>query len=100
MGRNSKLKIIAKTGPKRREYVERKSVRRIDPAEERIGLGPYSSIQKEKIVLIKRSGENQRNRQEVPCHCLTPCKTGSSEKKRKYEKGENPSKLMLREMRM
>ena len=44
--------------------------------------------------MVKRKEEDRRNRQKILYHCPTPCKI--SERKR-YAKGEEPSKLMIRE---
>ena len=100
-GRNSNPKGISRTWHKKRVYVGKRDAKRIDPADEEIGLGPYLSNRRKKIILTKRNEENRRNRWKLPCHCLTPHKPEAPErKKREYVKGEQLSKKMLREMRM
>ena len=58
MGRNSNPKGISRTWHKKRGIVQEKNTKIIDPVDEKIGLGPYLSIQRKKIVLIKRNKEN------------------------------------------
>ena len=61
-GRSSKTKTIARIGHERKRYIKGKSIEKIDPADERIGLGPYLSIRKKKIMLVKGKEEDRRIR--------------------------------------
>ena len=57
-GRYSNPKGISEAWQRKRRYVGKRDAKRIDPADEDIGLGPYLSIRRKKIVLTKR---NERN---------------------------------------
>ena len=58
-----------RTQQKKREHVEKEGANRFNPGDDEVGLGPYHSIRREKITLIKRNEEKWREKQKLPCHC-------------------------------
>ena len=46
------LKDAPRTWQKKREYVEKVGPNRFNPGDDKVGLGPYPSIRREKITLI------------------------------------------------
>ena len=59
MERNSEAEEIYGTRHRKGGHVEKRDPNRVDPVDEEIGLGPYSSIPRKKIILTKKNEENQ-----------------------------------------
>ena len=45
------------TPQKKRGHVKKEGTNRFDPGDDKVGLGPYPSIRREKITLTKRNEE-------------------------------------------
>ena len=55
-------KDTPRTWQKKRKYVEKEGTNRFDPGDDEVGLGPYPSIRRGKITLIKRNEEKRQEK--------------------------------------